>query len=133
MLVYAFGIFDLFHYGHLESLRQAKELGDYLIVGVLSDEAATLYKRESVIPIKERMAIVEHCDYVDEVIKLESTDPTENIKAVQPDIVVHGDDWVKDFRGSGGQKVVLTKYYQGQSTTEIIRRINEHFYNHSCL
>lgn len=125
--VYAFMVADLFHYGHLEALRQAKELGDYLIVGILTDRAAEPYKRKPVIPLRERMAIVEHCDYVDEVVIQKSTDPSENLKRLQPDLLVHGDDWGDGFPGSEHCKVVMTKYYKGRSTTRIMDRIKNEY------
>ena len=65
---YAAGAYDLFHYGHLEILRKAKENCDYLIAGVVHDDVLEVTKgRRPVIPIEERAAIVSHIDYVDEV------------------------------------------------------------------
>ncbi len=65
---YAAGAYDLFHYGHLEILRKAKENCDYLIAGVVHDDVLEQTKgRRPVIPIDERAAIVSHIDYVDEV------------------------------------------------------------------
>jgi len=128
IVVYAFQAADLLHFGHLNALRQAKKLGDYLICGVLTDEAIMVYKREPVIPFRERFALVKHCDYVDLAVRQDSVDPTENIKIYKPDILVHGDDWSGDFPGAEymrnvGGKVVLTKYYEKQSTTKIIEKI----------
>lgn len=128
ILIYAFQCSDLFHFGHLQALIQAKALGDYLIVGILSDEAMVAYKRNPVIPYWQRAKIVEHLDCVDEVVRQDSVDPTKNLKRLKPDILVHGDDWDENFAGadymrSVGGKVVLTKYYPHQSTTMIIERI----------
>ena len=65
---YAAGAYDLFHYGHLEILRKAKENCDYLIAGVVHDDVLEVTKgRRPVIPIEERAAIFSHIDYVDEV------------------------------------------------------------------
>ena len=126
--VYAYVVGDLLHIGHLKSLQQAKALGDYLIVGVLTDEATMAYKRMPVIPFGERMELIANLKCVDDVVEQESVDPTENLKVLQPDIVVHGDDWDENFPGaeymrSIGKKAVRTKYFAGQSTTKIIERI----------
>ena len=66
--VYTTGVFDLFHVGHLEALQKAKALGDYLLVGVLTDEDAASYKRIPVIPYEQRCRILASIDSVDEVI-----------------------------------------------------------------
>lgn len=134
IIVYAFQCADLFHFGHLQALRQAKDLGVYLIVGVLTDKAMKRYKREPVIPFWQRVAIVEHNDYVDRTMPQEDVNPTHNLKylkeqeGIDVDILAHGDDWNENFPGadymrSVGGKVVLTKYYPYQSTTMIIERI----------
>jgi cytidyltransferase-like protein len=65
--IYATMVADLFHYGHVEFLRAARELGDYLIVGVLSDEAVARRKRLPIMNLEERMRVVAACRYVDEV------------------------------------------------------------------
>ena len=133
-VVYAFQCADLFHYGHLQALVQAKALGDYLIVGILTDGAIIRYKREPIIPYWQRIAIVEHQDYVDRVMRQDDVDPTHNLQLLKEqedilvNILVHGDDWNEDFLGvdyikSIGGRVMLTQYYPYQSTTKIIERI----------
>lgn len=91
--VYVDMVGDLFHAGHVELLRAARAHGDYLIVGVLSDETATAYKRTPIMKLAERVAVVEACRYVDEVI---ADAPFEVGEAflLAHDIatVVHGDD-----------------------------------------
>ncbi len=127
--VYAYVVADLLHIGHLRALQQAKALGDYLVVGVLTDEAVVAYKRQPVIPFEERMELLISLKCVDEVVRQDTLDPSENLKVLGDiDIVVHGDDWDENFPGaeymrSVGKKVVRTKYYKGQSTTVIIERI----------
>ena len=71
MRVYIDGIFDLFHFGHLESFRKCKHLFDevYLIVGVIGDETAESYKRRPIISEFQRYSIVLNINYVDEIIK----------------------------------------------------------------
>ena len=66
---YTTGVYDMFHIGHLNILRRAKEQCDYLIVGVSTDELALTYKHKTpVIPFEERKAIVEAIRYVDKVV-----------------------------------------------------------------
>ena len=126
--VYAFVCADLFHIGHLRALEQAKELGEYLIVGVLTDEAMESYKRKPIIPFEERAEIVDALECVDQTVWQDALDPTENLKTWKPDILVHGDDWGEDFPGaeymrSIGKQAIRTKYYIGQSSTKIIEEI----------
>jgi len=129
--VYAYVVGDLLHVGHLKALQQAKALGDYLIVGVLTDEAVEAYKRKPIIPFWERVILVASLKCVDEVMMQEDVDPTENLKKrLDVDIVVHGDDWDENFPGAAymrsvGKKAIRTRYYSGRSTTEIIERIHE--------
>ena len=93
------GTFDLFHIGHLNLLRRAKDLGDYLIVAVSTDRFNWVEKHKKCqIPDKDRMAIVEAIKYVDKVIPEDSWD--QKIKDVQKydvDVFVMGDDWKGKF------------------------------------
>jgi len=66
--VYTSGVFDLFHVGHLSVLKKAKKFGDYLIVGVHSDEDVESYKRSPIIPCEQRCEIIRNISCVDEVI-----------------------------------------------------------------
>jgi len=130
IVVYAYVCADLLNVGHLRALQQAKALGDYLIVGVLTDEAIKIYKRPPIIPFYERLELVYNLECVDRVVNQDTLDPTDNLKMTKADIVVHGDDWGEDFPGaeymrSIGKKAIRTKYYEPQSTTKIIERIKE--------
>lgn len=97
--VITYGTFDLFHIGHLNLLRRAKELGDYLIVAVSSDEFNWKEKgKVCQISDVDRMEIVKAIRYVDEVILEESWD--QKVKDVQKydvDVFVMGDDWKGKF------------------------------------
>ena len=129
-VVYTYVVGDLFHIGHLRMLKQAKALGDYLIVGVLTDEAVVAYKRRPVIPFDERIEIISAIKYVDLAVKQESLDPTDNLTRLSVDILSHGNDWDEDFPGASymrrtGKKVTKTRYYNGQSTTKIIRKMRK--------
>src|SRR6266700_4327034 len=91
--VYVDMVADLFHYGHVQFLRRARELGDTLVVGIHSDETAAAYKRLPIMSLDERVGVVEACRYVDEVVPDAPLVLTEGwIAQHQIDLVVHGDD-----------------------------------------
>ena len=90
---YTTGVFDLFHIGHLNLLKNAKGLCDKLIVGVTSDELVSYKGKKAVIPFEERMEIVRNIQYVDAVIPQESMDKMENWKKLKYDVMFVGDDW----------------------------------------
>lgn len=97
--VITYGTFDLFHVGHLNLLRRAKELGDYLIVAVSSDRFNWEEKQKKCeIPDKDRMAIVDAIKYVDKVIPEDSWEQKiEDVKKYNVDVFVMGDDWKGKF------------------------------------
>jgi len=129
-IVLATGVWDLFHIGHLNIIRNAKGLGDKLIVGVSTDECVIREKGKSpVIPYEQRVEIVRAIKYVDCVIPQETRDKTELIKKLKPDFLVAGDDWdrlkgQKLLEKQGG-KVIFFPYTETLSSTELIRRIKE--------
>lgn len=91
---YTTGVFDMFHIGHLNILRRAKDQCDYLIVGVTTDELC--YKRKNKIPIineKDRMAIVEAIRYVDKVVPQTDMDKIRSVRELGADVVFVGSDW----------------------------------------
>lgn len=91
---YTTGVFDMFHIGHLNILKRAKEKCDYLIVGVSTDACVESYKHHSpVIPYEQRAAIVEAIKYVDEVVPQDNMDKTEFLKKRHFDVMFHGDEW----------------------------------------
>ena len=91
---YTTGVFDLFHIGHLNILRRAKEQCDYLIVGVSTDELVLLNKNHlPTIPFEERKAIVEAIRYVDEVVSQEDKDKFAAWKRLNFKVMFVGDDW----------------------------------------
>ena len=97
-IVITYGTFDLFHVGHLRLLKRARELGDYLIVGVSTDEFNRLKYKKHVFPFKERKEIVESIKFVDKVIpEINWEQKIDDIKKYNVDIFVIGDDWKGKF------------------------------------
>lgn len=100
---YTTGVFDLFHIGHLNILKRAKELCDTLIVGITVDEL--VYKRKNkfpVIPFNERREIVKAIRYVDKVVPQESMDKLQAWKKYNFDVMFVGDDW----KGTDSWKII---------------------------
>lgn len=91
---YTTGVFDMFHIGHLNILRRAKEHCDYLIVGVSTDENVESYKHKTPsVPFSERIQIVQAIKYVDEVVAQENMDKYSAWERLHFDEIYHGDDW----------------------------------------
>ena len=127
---YVAGVFDLFHIGHLNLLRRAKEQCDYLIVGVVTDEGVRKNKKtECFIPFEERLAIVSACRYVDEAvgIPLEFSDTKDAYLKFQFDVQFSGSDYVGDpawqnkreFLREHGAELVFFPYTESTSSTRI--------------
>lgn len=96
--VITYGTFDLLHYGHINILRRAKELGDWLVVALSSDEFNAIKGKKSFFPYEQRKKLLEAIRYVDEVIP--ENDWDQKISDVQHhhiDVFVMGDDWVGKF------------------------------------
>ena len=90
---YTTGVFDLFHVGHLNILKRAKEQCDYLVVGVTVDELVAYKGKKAFIPFEERFAIVEAIKYVDKVIPQTSMDKMEAWNNLHFHKMFVGDDW----------------------------------------
>jgi len=121
---------DLFHHGHVEFLRQARALGDELVVGVHSDEDVRSYKRAPVMTMDERIAVVRGCRHVDEVIPNAPLRVTRDwVERHRLDLVVHGDDFDHErlmrMYGEPAEMGILrtVPYTPGISTSEIRRRL----------
>jgi len=128
--IYVDMVADLFHAGHVNFLKQAKALGDRLIVGIHSDETVASYKRQPVMTMEERIAVVESCRYVDEVVPnaplIVSLDYLNRLKI---DYLCHADEigeetiekWYGEIRKAGRLKLV--PYTPNISTTNLIERV----------
>jgi cytidyltransferase-like protein len=124
-IVYIGGVWDLFHVGHLNILERCRKIGTELIVGVLTDEAASAYKPAPIMPFEDRRRIVESLKIVDRVIPQNDKDPTKDWETnkIKPHYVVHGDDWKEcpgqeSIRKLGG-KMVFFPYTWKISSTNI--------------
>lgn len=125
--VITYGTFDLFHIGHLNILRRAKELGDYLIVAVSSDRFNEIKGKKCVIPAVERMEIVRSVKYVDEVIEENNWEQKiDDIKSHNVDIFVMGDDWTGKFDFLNEYcRVIYLPRTEGISTTSIKKDVKD--------
>lgn len=124
--VFANGVFDLFHSGHLRLLYEAKQLGDVLHVGINSDASVKRLKGPSrpIISQDQRFEIVSSIKYVDRVYIFDEDTPQRLIEEIMPDIVVKGGDWKPlDIVGGHVAKVVTVPLLSNVSTTTIINRI----------
>lgn len=90
---YTTGVYDLFHIGHLNLLRNAKQQCDHLIVGVTVDELVSYKGKRAVIPFEERVQIVEAIRYVDEVVPQKELDKVKAWEKYHYDVLFVGDDW----------------------------------------
>lgn len=125
---YTSGVYDLFHIGHLNILKNAKSMCDRLIVGVSTDELVQSYKNKMpVIPHSERMQIVSSIKFVDGVVAQENMDKFDMWKKLKFNIVIVGDDWQKTPKWDNieaefqerGVKVVYFPHTKGTSSTKI--------------
>jgi len=119
--VITYGTFDLLHYGHIHLLRRAKQLGDYLIVGLSTDEFNEMKGKKSYFSYEQRKLLLEAIKYVDEVIPEENWEQkVRDIISYSVDIFVMGDDWKGkfDFLNNYCQVVYLQRTVE-VSTTKI--------------
>ena len=124
---YTSGVYDLFHIGHLNLLRNAKSMCDKLIVGVTTDELVSYKNKKAVIPFHERIEIVRSNKFVDAVVPQESMDKFEMWSKIKFNVMFVGDDWYasekwqvieKEFE-EVGVKIVYFPYTKGTSSTLI--------------
>lgn len=124
--VITYGTFDLLHTGHINILRRAKDLGDYLIVAVSTDEFNAGKGKKSYYTYEQRKTILEAIRYVDEVIPEDNWEQkTDDVKNNDVDIFVMGDDWEGkfDFLREHCEVVYLPRTV-GISTTKIKEDLN---------
>ncbi len=128
---YAPGVFDLFHIGHLNLLRNARAVCDHLIAGVVVDELAQRVKgMPPVVPLDERLAIVESIRYVDQAVAEDVTHKREMWERLRFDVIIKGDDWRGTDRGDKlesdfaelGVEVAYVPY-TSQTSSTMLRRV----------
>ena len=130
-VVFTNGVFDLLHPGHIRYLRDARRLGDALIVGLNSDRSVRANKgpERPITPEAERAEILGALDCVDAVAIFDEETPADIIRRIQPDVLVKGADWGhdnivgRDTVEARGGRVVRMDLSPGFSTTELIRRV----------
>ena len=133
---YTTGVYDLFHIGHLNMLKNAKGMCDKLIVGVTTDELVSYKHKKAVIPFEERIEIVRNIDCVDVAIPQRSMDKFEAWKKLKFDVMFVGDDWYATEKWEEyerqfaeiGVKIIYFPYTQGTSSTlinEVLKKLRE--------
>lgn len=131
---YTTGVFDMFHIGHLNILRQAKEQCETLIVGVSTDELVKEYKHKiPVIPFEERKAIVEAIRYVDLVVPQTTLNKLSAWNELHFDAIFHGDDWkgsalysdVENKLKEVGCDMVFLPHTEGTSSTMLTQTLQK--------
>ncbi len=125
-IVFTNGCFDIIHIGHVRYLKEAKGLGDVLIIGLNSDKSVSSIKPNRPInPQNHRAEVLSSLEMVDYVVLFDEETPYDLIKSIRPDILVKGGDWKKEeIVGSdiAGETRSLP-YVEGTSTSVIIERI----------
>lgn len=131
---YTTGVFDMFHIGHLNILRRAKEQCEFLIVGVSTDEVVREYKHKTpIIPFEQRCAIVEAIKYVDKVVPQTTMDKMVAYSKYEFNALFHGSDWknsdmynkIASELKNVGVDVVFLPHTEGISSTIIDKKRRE--------
>jgi glycerol-3-phosphate cytidylyltransferase len=130
---YTAGVYDLFHIGHLNLLKNAKGMCDKLIVGVSTDALVAYKHKKPVIPFVDRIEIVRSIKYVDAAIPQEELDKFKMWERLHFDILFVGDDWFKSERweemekkfADVGVKVIYFPYTKGTSSTIISNALRQ--------
>ncbi len=129
---YTTGVYDLFHVGHLNLLKNAKGMCDKLIVGVTVDELVAYKGKQAMIPFEDRIEIVRSIKYVDAVVPQYDMDKLTACKKLGAEFLFVGDDWYatekwkeyeKQFEQEG-IKIVYFPYTKGISSTQITKALN---------
>lgn len=130
-IVFTNGCFDILHPGHIYFIKEAKRLGDILIVGVNSDNSIKKIKgkKRPIINLKNRIKFLNELKYIDFIIKLNETEPTKLIKKIRPSIHCKGIEYknknIKEMKIIKKLKIEIRfiKKYKNFSTTEIIKNV----------
>jgi glycerol-3-phosphate cytidylyltransferase len=129
---YTTGVYDLFHIGHLNLLKNAKGMCDKLVVGVTVDELVAYKGKQAMIPFEDRIEIVRSIKYVDAAVPQYDMNKLEACKKLGAQILFVGDDWYgtekwqeyeKQFH-EAGIRIVYFPYTKGISSTQITKALN---------
>ena len=130
---YTAGVYDLFHIGHLNLLKNAKGMCDKLIVGVTTDDLVTYKGKHAMIPFEDRIEIVRSCKYVDAAVPQSDMDKLTMCKKLGASVLFVGDDWYatekwqnyeKEFK-KAGIRIVYFPYTKGVSSTLIAKTLEK--------
>ena len=129
---YTTGVYDLFHFGHLNLLKNSKGMCDKLIVGVTIDELVTYKGKKAMIPFEDRIEIVRSIKYVDAAVPQYDMDKLTACKKLKANILFVGDDWYDTPKwqnyerqfNDAGIKIVYFPYTKGVSSTQITKALN---------
>lgn len=139
---YTTGVFDLFHIGHLNIIKRAKESCDFLIVGVSTDSLVYNYKGHyPVIPYGERVEIVSSLRYVDQVVPQDTLDKYAAWERLHYNVLFHGDDWkgsplyntAQERLEEEGVELVFFPHTEGTSSTMIKQFLSDFYRGHLQL
>lgn len=132
-IVFTNGCFDILHPGHIKLLKEAKKLGDYLFVGLNSDNSIKKIKgkKRPILPQDARAEILSAIEYVDYIILFDEPTPYRLIKSLKPHYLVKGADWKKEeiIGKEFAQKVCQVKILKNFSTTLLIEKILRRYKN----
>lgn len=129
---YTTGVYDLFHIGHLNLLKNAKGMCDKLVVGVTVDELVSYKGKQAMIPFEDRIEIVRSCKYVDAAVPQYDMDKLAACKKLGASLLFVGDDWYGTEKwqryersfAEEGIRIVYFPYTKGISSTKITQALN---------
>lgn len=130
---YTTGVFDLFHIGHLNLLKNAKGMCDKLVVGVTVDELVSYKGKNALIPFEDRIEIVRACKYVDAAVPQYDMNKMKACKEIGANILFVGDDWYgtekwkkyEDEFEKEGIKIIYFPYTRGVSSTKVTNALKQ--------
>jgi len=130
IIVYAYVCGDILHKGHIEALKNARALGDKLVVGVLTDEAIMEKKPKPTMNFDERFDMIRALGFVDCVVAQDSYNPIINLSKIRPDILAESDSHAHTtdphfIKALGSIRMIILPYYPAHSSSEIKRRIKK--------
>lgn len=121
--VYAYVVADILNVGHTRHLKKAKQLGTYLIVGVLTAEATMEKKPKPIMSVSQRMEIITALQCVDQVVKQETYSPRDNVLRYRIDVLAESEDHMNSHELEDLLEVVVLPYTKGESSSRIKERV----------